>query len=192
MKRILIILVLAAIWCGAQPQTPSLEEKVVALENQISTLQQSVAVMQKQVDEVTRQNLSLKYALDLRTPITEAITESGINYRLISAVGDSINHIVMLTFSVVNTKPAATYCEMSGATFIDDKGNQYADKDFKSTRLGTEFVVNGCYVIPQTPIMMTIVFPGVSTDAEYIKTFNVKSDFHKGSFHLHDIPIQWE
>lgn len=192
MKKLFFIIAACIFALPMMAQPDSIADKMAALESRLVVLQQTMVHMQKQVDEVTRQNLSLKHALDLRKPITEATTESGINFRLISAVGDSINHKVTLLFSVVNTHPEDEYCKMSTTSFIDDKGNQYSDMDFHNTTLGTEFIINGCFVIPQTPINMTIVFPGVSTDAEYIKTFNVRSGFHKGSFHLHDIPIKWE
>lgn len=121
MKKLFFIIAACIFALPMMAQPDSIADKMAALESRLVVLQQSMVHMQKQVDEVTRQNLSLKHALDLHKPITEATTDSGINFRLISAVGDSINHNVTLLFSVVNTNPNDTYCEMSKTSLSTKK-----------------------------------------------------------------------
>lgn len=190
MKRILIILVLAAVWCGAQPQTPSLEEKVVALENQISTLQQSVVLIQKQVDEVTRQNLSLKESLHLQTPISEVTAPNGINFRLVSATGNRQAGEITFVFSVMNTTKRDIQYQGQKISFVDQNGFAIGNLMQYAT-IANQSIYSIVELYPDTPVEMKIIVPH-NAEPNFAKVLDVLTYDKAANTRFSNIPIKWE
>lgn len=192
MKKLFIILSLLCAVFAVSAQTPTLEDKIGNLETQVSALQQTVNHLQTQVDEVTKQNLSLKQALHLQPTISEYTTPSGINIRLISAVGKRLNGEIIFTFSVENPTRKDLKYSPAQIKMTDENGKVTAIED-KSSTLGGAYLCCGSHnLIPDTPVEMIVKFI-VDDEPQYAKALDLPGCFSDSSAsRFINIPIKWE
>lgn len=190
MKKLLLLFAALIATVAASAQTPSLEEKVTNLETQVATLQQTIGHLQSQIDEVTKQNLSLKQTLHLQPTLSEYTSESGLNFRLISATGNSQKGTVTFRFSVTNTTKKDIGYSIDKVNFVDENG--------QTERGGKPNIYVGgksehSYVFyPDTPMEMDFVLT-LNDEPQYAKIIDIITwGGGKEDSRFINIPIKWE
>ena len=191
MKKLLLIIAALVVTVAASAQAPSLEDKIANLEAQVATLQQTICHIQTQIDDVTKQNLSLKQALHLQPTISEYTTDNGLNYRLISAIGNLQKGDVTFTFSVVNTTKKDIKYSVDIVKLFDENGKAYTANKGECT-IGDVAFYNALQLLPDTPVEMIIK---ITPDGEpmYMKAIDIATaSWPREDSRFINIPIEWK
>lgn len=189
MKNLLLIIVALCATVAASAQSPSLEDKIANLEVQVASLQQTIYHLQSQIDDVTKQNLSLKQALHLQPTISECNTDGNLNFRLVSATGNRQKGEITFILSVVNPTRKDILYRADAPYFIDENGKsvtaEYNDY-FIAGKNG-----RAANILPDTPLEIIIKF--ISNDEpQYAKTLVIPASFGGNDSRFINIPIKWE
>lgn len=191
MKKLLTLLVIAIFWSSASyAQDSCLVNKVAELEGQISGIQQMIFRLQSQVDEVTKQNLTLKQALHLQPTIAE-VTAEGLNVRLIEASGDSITGDITFRFSVKNITDKDIFYTGKVFDIVNENGYDLKSNEIKESLIANRPFSDALFIYPDTPVEMTFTV-NMADKSQYAKIINVGSLGSHHNTRFTNIPIKWE
>lgn len=206
-KQLLLLLsLIAVISVNAQSSSDSIKEaysKINLLENRLAVQDTRIAKLMQQVDEVTKQNLSLKKNLKLTPTISRAKAGEIMEYRIIEVTGDSTTNTVHMTMIADNIGHGDKEMEFASFQLIDEHGHGY-ENSLKNERfvLRIEGEENNKNVLrtlinyhPNAPYTIDAYIYDINTEVKYIKylSFKVADSTIVNSYKIsfENLPIKW-
>ena len=127
MKRLVLLLSCLVICSSAIGQT-TLESRVTDLEKTIADLSAQLSTLSLRLDQLDQQNNRLRKAVDYGKPTVSQVSESGVEYRLLSLTGDVESGTVTAQLQIVTSAKKASVSMGTSYhphTIIDLYGNRY-------------------------------------------------------------------
>lgn len=208
MKKLLFLLLALVLFIpvSAQTSSDSIKEaysKIKLLEDRLTLQDTRIAKLMQQVDEVTRQNLSLKKNLNLTPTISRAKAGEVMEYRIIEVTGDSITNTVHMTIIADNISLGDASILYDYYQLVDDKGRGY-DNSFTKDRFVLKVV--GEYESeslmkhflnhhPKAPYTIDAYIYEITPEVQYIKylwfkIYDATNSKHY-EFYFENLPIKW-
>ena len=156
------------------------------------TLKKDLNSVKADIQAVKNENLALKKAIEINTPILKAEKEN-TEFNVTKVIGNKKDKTITITF-LVESKDENKKSSIQDISIVDIEGNEYEVDFYKSSRPFPELSKN-------VPLKLTFTLKDIKNESLYVKILrfrvNTNSNYNpfeekKFSIELRDFKVEWQ